>query len=308
MPQRIKSLYELLADEFPDEQSAIDRLRAIRWRNGAFCPYCRSERVMHFADKRTHKCAECRKRFSIKVGSIFEDSKIPLRKWFAAIWMITNNRKGVASTQLARDLHLTQKSAWFVLHRLRHAAKTKSFERPLSGVIEIDESFFGGKDHNKHKSKRPGVRGASTKTAVFGLLERGGRIRAGTIPNLTGRMVRGRVFDNVAPGSALMSDEMGAAKTFPPNYPIWSVNHAKGEYVRYAVHINTLEGAWGLFKRQIYGVHHHVSTKHLDAYLCEMCYRYSRRDMDVGERVDDLLSRVEGRLTYKALTDGGQKV
>ena len=157
MPRKISSLYELLDDVFPDEQSAIDRLRAIRWRNGAFCPYCKSKRVMHFADKRTHKCHDCRQRFSIKVGSIFEDLKIPLRKWFAAIWMITNNKKGVASTQLARDLHLTQKSAWFVLHRLRHAAKTRSFERPLSGVIDVDESYFGGKEENKHKSKRSGT-------------------------------------------------------------------------------------------------------------------------------------------------------
>ena len=121
-------------------------------------------------------------------------------------------------------------------------------------------------------------------------------------------MIRGRVFDNVAPGSALMSDEMAAYKTFPPSYPIWSVNHAKGEYVRFAVHANGIEGVWSLFKRQVYGVHHHVSTKHLDAYLSEMCYRYSRREMEVGERIDDLLTRVEGRLTYKALTDDGQKV
>ena len=307
MLRPIASLYDFF-EAFPDEQAAIDHLRSIRWRDGAYCPYCKSKRVMHFADKRTHKCHGCRQRFSIKVGTIFEDTKLPLRKWFAAIWLITSHKKGIASTQLAKDLKITQKSAWFVLHRLRYAAKTKSFNRPLSGVVELDETYFGGKDHNKHKSKRSGVSGPSGKTVVFGLVERGGQIRARKISALSSRMVRGRVVDNVVPGTPLMTDEMPAYVGLDIPYPIWSVNHSKGEYVRYAVHTNTIEGAWSLFKRQVYGIHHHISIKHLDAYLGEMCYRYSNRGMGEGERINDLLSQVEGRLTYKALTDDGPKV
>lgn len=307
MLRPITSLYDFF-EAFPDEQSAIDHLRSIRWKAGAFCPYCKSKRVMHFSDNRTHKCHDCRQRFSIKVGTIFEDTKLPLRKWFAAVWLITSHKKGIASTQLAKDLKITQKSAWFVLHRLRYASKTKSFDRPLSGVVELDETYFGGKEHNKHKSKRSGKSGKQGKAIVFGLVERGGQIRARKINTLSARMVGGRIIDNVAPGTALMTDEMAAYKGLNIPYPIWSVNHSKGEYVRFAAHTNTIEGAWGLFKRQVYGIHHHISVKHLDAYLGEMCYRYSRRDMEEGTRVNDLLSQVEGRLTYKALTHAETEV
>ena len=133
MIQQFDSLSELV-QVFADEQACVDHLRAIRWKNGAFCPYCGSTRVYEFADKRTHKCGDCRQRFSIKVGTIFEDTKLPLRKWYMAIWLITSHKKGIASTTLARDLKITQKSAWFVLHRLRYAAPTKSFNRPLKGM------------------------------------------------------------------------------------------------------------------------------------------------------------------------------
>lgn len=300
MLRAINSLYDFF-EAFPDEQAAIDHLRAIRWKNGAYCPHCKSGRVMHFGDRRTHKCHDCRQRFSIKVGTIFEDTKLPLRKWFAAVWLITSHKKGIASTQLAKDLKITQKTAWFVLHRLRYASRTKSFERPLAGTVEVDESYFGGKESNKPKSKRKAL-GTAGKTAVLGLVERNGRIRAQKIAKLTTRMVRGRIVDNVEPTATLMTDEMSAIQSINLPNARFAVNHSKGEYARFAVHTNTIEGAWGLFKRQVYGIHHHVSAKHLDAYLSEMCYRYGSRDLEEGERVNDLLSQVEGRLTYKALT------
>jgi transposase-like protein len=296
----INSLYDFF-EAFPDEQSAIDHLRSIRWRSGAYCPYCTSARVMHFSDNRTHKCHDCRQRFSIKVGTIFEDTKLPLRKWFAAIWLVTSHKKGIASTQLARDLKITQKSAWFVLHRLRYAAKTKSFnrERPMQGLVEVDETYFGGKDSNRPKNKR----GKSTKTIVLGMLERGGEVRARAVPNQRAKTVRGRIADNVKDGSVLLTDEHPSYKGLPAQYPTWSVNHSKGEYVRFVAHINGIEGVWSLFKRQVYGIHHHVSAKHIDNYLGEMCYRYNRRHMEEGERVNDLLGCVSGlRLTYARLT------
>ncbi len=152
--RQFDSLFDLF-DAFPDEQAAIDHLTAIRWKNGAYCPHCGSTRVMHFSDKKTHKCSDCRQRFSIKVGTIFEDTKLPLRKWFAAIWLITSHKKGIASTQLAKDLKITQKSAWFVLHRLRYAARTKSFNRPLAGDVEADETYVGGKAKNMSEAARP---------------------------------------------------------------------------------------------------------------------------------------------------------
>jgi transposase-like protein len=229
------SLYELF-QAIPDEQAAIDYFRAIWWKNGEFCPYCGSDRVYHFSDKRTHKCGDCRQRFSIKVGSIFEDSKIPLRKWMAAIWLITSHRKGIASAQLARDINVTQKTAWFMLHRLRHAARTRSFNRPLRGEVEVDEAFFGGKDKNKHAHKR----GKDDKVVVIGLLERGGELRARPIESL--RDAKREVLAHVEPGANVMTDEWPGYKGLQGRFNHHTVSHVAGEYVKhYFAHVNGIE-------------------------------------------------------------------
>ena len=190
-------------------------------------------------------------------------------------------------------------------YRLRYASKTNSFNRPLSGAVELDESVFGGKDSNKHKSKRTkSAMGTAGKTIVFGMLERGGEIRAKVIKAVKARTVRGAVFDN----TVLLTDEHVSYKSLDNGpYQRFSVNHSAGEYGRGPVHINGIEGVWSLFKRQVYGIHHHISAKHPDTCLGEMCYRYSRRALEECERVDDLLSQVEGRLTHKALIDGESK-
>lgn len=288
---------------FPDEQSAIDHFTAIRWKGGAFCPHCGTTKIYHFSDKRTHKCGDCRKRFSIKVGTIFEDSKIPMRTWMLAIWLITAHKKGIASTQLAKDLGVTQKTAWFMTHRLRHAIRTQSFNRPLEGEIEADETFIGGKEKNKHAWQRTGGKqGGSGKSAVFGLLERGGELRTGLTPNLSARTVQHVVRENVAPGSSLMTDEHGAFAGLSKDYFHHRVNHSAGEYVRhYVLHTNGIESVWSLFKRQIIGTHHWLSPKHLSAYLGEMTWRFNLRDIGEGNRVNALLAQTSGRLTYKAL-------
>lgn len=295
MKFEFSSLYEML-EAIPDEPTAVAYFRAIRWKNGEFCPYCGKSEIYHFSDGKTFKCASCRQRFSIRVGTIFEDSKLPLRKWLAAIWLITSHRKGIASAQLARDIHITQKSAWFMLHRLRHAARTRSFNRPLRGTIEADEAFFGGKDRNKHAHKR----GKDDKVVVFGLLEREGELRARPLKSL--KEVKREIVQNVEPGANLMTDEWPGYGALDGRYYHHTVNHSAGQYVKqYFAHVNAIEGWWSLLKRQIYGIHHWVSAKHLRRYVDEAVWRYNRRSVEDGNRLADLLAWTDGRLTYADL-------
>ncbi|HEY1796660.1 MAG TPA: IS1595 family transposase [Stellaceae bacterium] len=308
MLQHFDTLDELTA-AFPDEQTCVEHFRAIRWAHGAFCPYCGSTRIYHFADRRAHKCGDCRQRFSIKVGTIFEDTKLPLRKWFIAIWLITSHKKGIASTQLAKDLGITQKSAWFVLHRLREASKTGSFNRQLTGIVEADETFVGGKAKNRHKNKRGGSgRGGlgSGKVPVVGAVERGGEVFARATKSVDAATLKGFVRTVVAPEvTMLVTDEWVGYRGLDREYPHRVVRHTAGEYVSPGgVHTQSIEGFWSLLKRQIYGIHHWVSEKHLDRYVSEATWRYNRRDAEEGGRVNSLLASTNGkRLRYRDLIE-----
>jgi transposase-like protein len=301
MIQQFDSLIQMM-ETFSDEQVCIDHLRAIRWKNGAFCPYCGGTKIYHFSDRRTHKCGDCRQRFSIKVGTIFEDTKLPLRKWFMAVWLVTSHKKGIASTQLAKDLKITQKSAWFVLHRLRHAAKTKSFSRPLEGEVEADETYIGGKAANKHKKDRTGKRGTAEKTPIIGAVSRNGEVITRVVGNTDAKTLKTFVQEVVSTKATLLATDDHAGYTgLSANYPHKVVQHSAGEYVRDEVHTQTIDGYWSQLKRQIYGIHHWVSIKHLHRYAEESAWRYNRRQSGEGARVNDFLAGVEGRLTYKTL-------
>lgn len=304
MLAKFNTLFDLF-EAFPTEQSAVDHLTAIRWAKGKFCPLCGNadgSRIGTLSTTGQHKCYVCREKFSIKVGTIFQDSKVPLRKWFAAVWMITSHKKGIASTTLARDIGVTQKTAWFMMHRLRHAARTDSFNAPLEGEVEVDETYVGGKESNKPKKLRKGINGTAGKTAVVGAVSRRGRMIAQVVSHTNTATLDGFVHANVSPKATLVStDEHPAYRLLGRTYKHGVVRHSAGEYRKGDAYTNTVEGAWSLLKRQIIGIHHWVSPKHLDRYVQEMTFRYSRREMGEGARFNDLLGNIEKRLTYKAL-------
>jgi len=305
MPTDFKSLFDLLR-AIPDEQAAIDHFTAIRWRNGEFCPLCGSTRLIHhFSDGKTHKCADCRRRFSIKVGTIFQDTKISMQKWLMAIWLITSHKKGIASTTLARDIDVTQKTAWFMLHRLRQAAMTESFNVPLDGTVEADETFIGGKEKNKHaRDRKGGTQGGKGKEVVFGMLDRDGDLRTMHTNNLRAQTVQTIIREHVELGSTVMTDEHASFVGLSDDYYHHAVNHSAGEYVRdYCIHTNGIESAWALMKRQIIGIHHFVSPKHLYRYLGEMTWRFNRREHEDGFRLNELLMAADRpKLDYRTLT------
>src|SRR5947209_7466469 len=232
MLAQFDSLFDLMS-AFPDEQTCIDHLRSIRWRDGEFCPHCGGGRIYTFSDRKTFKCGDCRQRFSIKVGTIFADTKLPLQKWFMAIWLITNHPKGIASTTLAKDLKITQKSAWFVLHRLRHAARTKSFNAPLKGTVEVDETFVGGKAINKHGRRSGTGSGSHGKTPVAGAVNRDGELRARLVEGVNVEKLTEFVHDNVSrDADMVVTDNWHSYRYLGREYPHVVINHTAGEYVK----------------------------------------------------------------------------
>ena len=283
-------------------------LIALRWPDGKVkCPNCGSEKVTYLAKANVWKCyaKHLQQKFSLKVGTIMEDSPLPVSKWLAAMWLIVNCKNGISSCEIARDLGVTQKSAWHMAHRIRFALHSGSFEK-LTGHVEVDETFIGGKSRNMHVEKRKrritGT-GGKDKTAVMGILERGGKVITKVVPNRKKKALQSEVRKHVEAGSALYSDALMSYKGLEGEYAHQVVDHAV-EYVRDQVHTNGLENFWSLLKRGLSGTYVSVEPFHLFRYLDEQAYRYnSRKDMNDFERFSLVASQIVGkRLTWDNLT------
>lgn len=291
---------------FRDLDTCTEFVAALRWPDGPTCSRCQGTEHSYLSSRRVWKCKACKYQFSVKVGSIFEDSPIPLDKWLASIWMIANAKNGISSYELGRGVGLTQKSAWFVLHRIRLAMETKTFDK-MTGEVEVDETFVGGKAkfmHRKERRRKISGTGGSTsnKTAIMGMLARGGDVRAAVVPDTKKATLQGHVRRNVEPGSSIYSDAAYAYQELGDEYGHEFVDHAV-EYVNGRVHTNSLENFWSLLKRGLKGTYVSVEPFHLFRYLDEQVFRFNaRHDNDLGRFVV-VVARVAGRrLTYDELT------
>lgn len=301
--QKFTNLMSLLS-YFKDESICKDYLETIRWNGELKCAYadCGHDKV--YKCKGRFKCSKCKRIYSVRVGTIFEDSKIPLQKWFAAIYLITSHKKGISSLQLHRDLGVTQKTAWFLLHRVRTSLGLNINTEKFTGICEADETFIGGKNKNRHKNKKvenSQGRSFKDKSPVAGIIERGGELRAKMVPDTTGFNLKSFVCKNIAFGSTIHTDEWWGYNGLSSAFKHGVVKHNEGEYVSGNSHTNTLEGFWSLLKRGVVGIYHSMSNKHLQKYIDEFVFRYNTRNHSEAVRFDLMLNNITTHITYKQL-------
>ena len=289
------------------EDNARSLLEKIRWPNGPTCAHCGSGNVYRLQGNSTRpgllKCRDCRKQFSVQVGTIFERSHIPLNKWVIAFHLMCSSKKGISALQLKRNLNLSYQSAWHMAHRIRHAMKNEPLKSMLGGVVEVDETYVGGKGRHKGTG-----RGTLTKTPVVALIARKGGMRAMAIERLTAEKLKGAIKGNVHKNSTIMTDEWhsykGIGKEFDGGHE--TVKHSIKQYVRGRgkgkpkAHVNSAESWFALLKRGVHGTFHHVSKQHLNRYCDEFAFRWTHRKTTDGERTLAALSGAKGkRLSYK---------
>jgi len=294
------SILELL-QEFPDEQTCIDHLEQLRWNGNVESPFDASSKVYNCKGNK-YKCKNTGKYFNVKTNTIFDNTKMELQKWFLAIWLVTSHKKGISSLQLGRDLNITQKSAWFMLQRIRKCFGIDDIEQ-MEGEIEADETFVGGKNKNRHSNKK--VKGTSSdKAPVLGILQRDGKLKAVKVPDTTTETLSTEIINTIKEGATLYTDEYSSYKVLQRIYDHQFVKHSSKQYVNGRIHTNTIEGFWSILKRGIIGIYHFTSKKHLQMYVDEFVFRYNSRKISESERFNLLLTNTENRVTYKELING----
>ena len=315
MPEQPKTLQQVIR-YYSDPETCTQTVAAIRWPNGVTCPACEGKDHYYLKTRRIWKCKECGRQFSVKLGTIFEDSPVPLDKWLTAMWLLASCKNGISSYEVGKAIGVTQRSAWFMMHRIRTAVQESSFVKlPNSGApVEVDETFIGGKARNMHASRRAklrkqagGLTGGNAKTIVMGLLERGGKVKAMVIPERKRDTVTEIIRDSVEPGANIHTDEATCYDKLKEEYAHEIVNHMES-YVRGHVSTNGIENFWSLTKRTLGGTYVSVEPFHLFRYLDEQMFRFNYRGnrekkITDADRFSMMLSQIAGkRLTYKEVT------
>jgi transposase-like protein len=299
-----KTLTEF-TDYFSSEDICRDYFSKIRFANGEYCPHCKHDKIYKFANGKRYRCAKCKEDFTIKTKTVFGESKIPLRKWFMAIYLLSTSGKGISSVQLAKQIGVTQRTGWFIDHRIREAMKQNNGQ--LFGRVEADETWIGGKVPNMSKSRRKkfaGFTGGAGKTPLVGIMQRGGDIQVKVADQVNRATLMPNIVENVQKGSFVYTDENMCYRGlnrlgFYHNH----VQHQVKEYVVGDAHTNSIESFWALFKRGYHGIYHHMSKKHLQRYADEFAYRFNRRASEMQTVFSDLVARVaeSKTLPYKTL-------
>lgn len=289
-----KTLAEFMA-AFPDEAACRAYFEQMRFAKGDYCPHCKHNKIMRFSDGKRYRCAKCRRDFTIKTGTLFGESKITMRQWFIAIYLLTTNKKGISSINLANQVGVSQKTAWFMDHRIR--ASFKQSKGKLLGVVEVDETYLGGKHQRKDGFKK--------KAALFGMTERGGRIKVFHVEHRGTEILLPTIKKHIHPKARIMSDEARVYSKLPKfGYQWGSVKHGKRHWVYGDVNTNSIESFWALFKRNYHGTYHTMSKKHLQRYVDEVCFRFNHRNDSMQVMFEDTTRRVakSGKMPLRKLT------
>lgn len=298
-----KSVVELL-DTFKDEQSCIDHLEHLRWNGNVVSPFDPNSTVYKCKGNK-YRCRKTGKYFNVKTNTLFDNTKISLRKWFVAIYIVTSHKKGISSVQLSKDINVTQKTAWFMLHRIRKCFGIEN-DNELNNTVEMDETYVGGKNKNRHANKKVKHcqgRSSADKTPVFGMVERNGKLNAKVVADTSADTLTPEILKHVK-NATIYTDEYKGYNEVRQYYPHEIVKHKQYEYVRENIYTNTIEGFWALLKRGIIGIYHYVSKIHLQRYVDEFVFRYNTRGCSEFSRFNLLLQNTEYRLTYKQLIYG----